>query len=151
MFRGITTINMDAKGRFALPTRYRDRVAEMCANQLVVTIDTQERCLLIYPLPEWEVIEKKLDELPGHNPAVRRIQRMLIGHATDVEVDGQGRVLLSQELREYAGLEKKVVLMGQGRKFELWDEAAWKAKQASYLEAAEDGQLSEELLNSLPL
>ncbi|RMF14346.1 MAG: transcriptional regulator MraZ [Gammaproteobacteria bacterium] len=150
MFRGITKVNMDAKGRFALPTRYRDRIAETCENRLVITVDTEDRCLLIYPLSEWVLIEQDLEKLPRNHPAVKRILRLVRGFASDVEMDAQGRVLVSQELREYAGLGKKLVLMGQGKKFELWDEAAWKAKEAAYLEG-EDAELPEDLLNSLPL
>lgn len=91
MFRGVNKINLDAKGRMALPARYRDQIADCCENQLVVTIDTETRCLLLYPLPEWETIEKKIESLPSFNPAARRIQRLLIGHATDLELDASGR------------------------------------------------------------
>ncbi len=108
-----------------LPARYRDRLAEICHSQLVVTIDTDQPCLLIYPLTEWEIVEEKINALPGFNKVVRKIQRKLIGYATDIEVDASGRVLLSAPLRNYAKLEKKVVLIGQGNKFELWDEQLW--------------------------
>ena len=124
-FRGVSNLSLDAKGRIVLPARYRERLAEICASQLVVTIDTDQPCLLIYPLPEWEEIETKIESLPSFNPTTRRIQRLLIGHATEVEVDGNGRMLLSNPLREYAQLGKKVVLIGQGKKFELWDEEVW--------------------------
>ena len=122
MFRGVTNINLDAKGRMAMPTRYRERLAEHCAGQMVVTIDTEEHCLLIYPIDEWEVIQRKIEALPSFNPAARRIQRLLIGHATDIDIDGSGRLLLTQPLRDYAQLDKKAVLLGQGKKFELWSE-----------------------------
>jgi MraZ protein len=108
-----------------LPARYRERLAEICSGQLVVTIDTDNPCLLIYPLPEWEVVEEKVNALPGFNKKARLIQRKLIGYATDIDVDGSGRMLLSAPLRNYAQLEKRVVLIGQGNKFELWDEQAW--------------------------
>ncbi len=101
---------------------------------MVVTIDTDQPCLLIYPLPEWEQIEAKIEALPSFNPTTRRIQRLLIGHATEVEVDGNGRMLLSNPLREYAQLGKKVVLIGQGKKFELWDEEVWSQKIQSWLD-----------------
>lgn len=146
MFRGVNSINLDSKGRMAVPTRYRDRLAERCAGQMVVTIDTEERCLLIYPLPEWEDIQRKIEALPSFNPAARRIQRLLIGHATDIELDGSGRLLLTQPLREYAGLDKKAVLLGQGNKFELWSEACWTERRESYLgEVAGLGQLPDEM------
>lgn len=130
---------MDAKGRIVLPARYRERLAETCASQMVVTIDTDQPCLLIYPLPEWEEIEAKIEALPSFNPTTRRIQRLLIGHATEVEVDGNGRMLVSNPLREYAQLGKKVVLIGQGKKFELWDEEVWSKHIKIWLEdGAED-------------
>ena len=127
-------MSLDAKGRIVLPARYRERLPEICAGQLVVTIDTDQPCLLIYPLPEWESIEEKIEALPSFNPTTRRIQRLLIGHATEVEVDANGRVLLPPPLRDYARLGKKVVLIGQGKKFELWDEALWNERLDSWLD-----------------
>jgi len=138
MFRGINAINLDTKGRFAVPTKYRDRLQQDCLGRLVLTIDTEANCLLLYPLPEWEVIEAKLQKLPSFNPAARRVQRLLIGHATDVELDSNGRLLVAPMLREYANLSKKVVLIGQGNKFEIWDEDNWNAGRDSLL--AESGQ-----------
>ena len=134
MFRGINGLNLDAKGRMVMPTRYRERFQKESKNVVVLTIDTEEKCLLVYPLPEWEEIESKLALLPSFNPAARRIQRLLIGHATDVEMDGQGRILLPPLLREYAGLDKHAVLVGQGKKFELWDEAHWNSRRQEWLE-----------------
>ncbi len=132
-FRGVSNLNLDAKGRIVLPARYRERLAAICDSQLVVTIDTDQPCLLIYPLGEWELIEEKIEALPSFNPTTRRIQRLLIGHATEVEVDANGRMLLSNPLREYAQLGKKVVLIGQGKKFELWDEGLWNERMQSWL------------------
>lgn len=124
MFRGVNTLNLDAKGRMAIPTRFRERLQSCCASQLVITVDT-DHCLLIYPLPEWQDIERKLVKLPSLDKAARRFQRMLIGNATEVEMDLQGRILVPQPLRSYAGLDKHAVLIGQGNKFELWDESRW--------------------------
>ncbi|MDJ0832047.1 MAG: division/cell wall cluster transcriptional repressor MraZ [Gammaproteobacteria bacterium] len=124
-FRGASNLSLDAKGRMVLPARYRERLAEISNSQLVVTIDTDQPCLLLYPLNEWEIVEDKINALPGFNKVVRKIQRKLIGYATDIEVDANGRILLSGPLRTYAKLEKKVVLIGQGNKFELWDEQLW--------------------------
>jgi MraZ protein len=147
MFRGVNKINLDAKGRMALPARYRDQIADCCENQLVATIDTETRCLLLYPLPDWEAIEKKIDALPSFNPAARRIQRLLIGHATDIELDSSGRLLLPQPLREYAQMDKKLVLLGQGRKFEIWGEEQWNSARDLYLaENDEAVALPEDLL-----
>ncbi|HJN50039.1 MAG: division/cell wall cluster transcriptional repressor MraZ [Pseudomonadales bacterium] len=145
MFRGVSAINLDAKGRLAIPTRYRDRLAEHCDGQIVVTIDTDERCLLIYPLPQWEDIERKVEALPSFNPAARRVQRLLIGHATDIVMDGSGRILLPIPLREYARLEKKVVMLGQGGKLELWSEAYWLERRESWLEDQAELEIPAEL------
>lgn len=120
-----------------MPTRYRERLHLTGSNintTVVLTIDTEERCLLLYPLPEWEAIEQILANLPSFNPAARRIQRLLIGHATDVEMDGQGRILLPPLLRDYAGLTKKAVMVGQGKKFEIWDEVHWDRSRQRWLE-----------------
>ena len=94
-------------------------------------------------MPEWEEIERKLAKLPSFNPAARRIQRLLMGHATDVEMDGQGRILLPPLLRDYAGVTKRMVMVGQGKKFELWDEAHWESCRAQWLE--EESQVADEL------
>jgi len=146
MFRGLHTINLDAKGRLAIPTKYREPLAELCGAHLVATIDTEERCLLIYPVNEWEIIQEKIEKLPTFNPAARRIQRLLIGHATDLELDGSGRVLLPQPLREYAGLEKESVLVGQGKKLELWSKAQWESRRDDYLDmVSQPDQLPDEL------
>lgn len=144
MFRGINGLKIDAKGRIVMPSRYRERLLLDSHGTIVLTIDTEEQCLLLYPNPEWEKIEQKLAALPSFNPAARRIQRLLIGHATDVEMDGQGRVLLPPLLRDYAGLRKRAVLVGQGKKFELWDEAHWEEKRQQWL--AEESQVTDDAL-----
>lgn len=134
MFRGINYINVDEKSRMILPSRYRDPLRLYAANQLVVTIDTQERCLLLYPLPDWEEIQEKIQALPSFNRTTRRIQRLLIGHAIDLSIDGQGRILLPQALKDYANITKKIILVGQGKKFEIWDEEHWLKQRDSWLQ-----------------
>lgn len=129
MFRGINAITVDTKGRMAMPVRYRDSLE----TSLVVTIDTEETCLLLYPALEWQRIETSLQKLPSFNAQARRIQRLLIGHATDIEMDGQGRILLPLELRQYAQLQKQAFLVGQGNKFEIWDEERWQNKRDEWL------------------
>jgi MraZ protein len=133
MFRGISTINLDTKGRMAIPSRYRLQIEKEANSQLIVTIDTQNRCLLLYPLPEWELIERKIEALPSFNPTARRIQRLLIGHATEVELDSNARILLPPLLREYAVIDKRVMLVGQGKKFEIWDEGQWQGGRDEWL------------------
>lgn|SRR3990167_10080013 len=147
MFRGLSAVNLDAKGRLAIPTRFRDRLTEQGINQVVVTIDTESPCLLLYPLPEWEVIEQKLESLPSFNAATRRIQRLLMGHATDLELDANGRILLPQLLREHALLTKTVMLVGQGRKIEIWNDATWCDSRAQWL--SEEAQAKTDLPSEL--
>ena len=125
----------------AMPAKHRERLLSQCEGQLVATIDTQNPCVLIYPLPAWEQLEQEIQELPALNPAVRRFQRLIIGHATDLEFDSAGRVLLPQPLRNYAGLDKKVVLVGQGKKLELWSEDNWNAECDKALADANSGEL----------
>jgi MraZ protein len=133
VFRGVTSLNLDAKGRIAIPTRYRDRLVESCASELVITVD-KDRCLLIYPKPTWLDIEEKLRSLPSFDEAARNLQRLYIGNAHEIDMDGQGRILLPQELRKFANLEKKIALVGQINKFELWDEETWNARQDAWLQ-----------------
>ncbi len=128
----------------AIPTRYRERLAARCDGQLVATVD-RDYCLLIYPYPDWEEIERKLVRLPSLNKQARRLQRLMVGYATEVDIDGHGRILLSRELREFAGLERQAMLIGQGNKFELWDEERWNEKRDSWLGADDSVDLPAEL------
>lgn len=139
MFRGINHLNLDAKGRVAMPAKYRERLQDLCAGNLVLTIDpansAREPCLLLYPLPEWELIQTKIESLSSFNPASRKVQRLLIGHAEDLLMDSSGRILLPVALREFAHMDKKIVLIGQGKRFELWSEATWQTARESWLAA----------------
>jgi MraZ protein len=138
---------MDVKGRVAFPARYREKLCGEDQQPIIITIDTQSRCLLVYPLSKWEVIEQEIQDLPSLNPAVRRFQRLLIGYASELQFDASGRILLPQSLRDYASLQKKLVLVGQGKKMELWDEASWLTERDKWLEESiEDAELPEELL-----
>lgn len=119
-----------------MPTRYREQISELAQGKLVVTVD-RDQCLLIYPLPEWEQIERKLMGLPSLNATARRLQRLMVGHATDLPLDGHGRVLLPLELREFAKLGRYGMLIGQGNRFELWDEARWNERRDAWLANAD--------------
>jgi MraZ protein len=136
MFRGATKVTLDAKGRMVIPTRYRAALAQSAQGKLIVTVD-RDQCLLLYPLPEWELIERKLMGLPSLHPQARKLQRLMVGHATDVELDGHGRVLVPPELRDFAGLGQYGMLIGQGNRFELWDETRWNGRREMWL-AADD-------------
>ncbi|MBL79008.1 MAG: cell division/cell wall cluster transcriptional repressor MraZ [Nitrosomonadaceae bacterium] len=124
MFRGITQLNLDNKGRLAIPTKYRESLIAFCEGHLVITADPA-KCLLVYPQPAWEPIEQKLNGLSSFNPETRSLQRLLVGNASDVEMDASGRILVPPPLRHFAGLIKNVVLVGQGAKLELWEEEKW--------------------------
>ena len=133
MFRGGGNVNLDAKGRLALPTRYRGPIMERFDGHLVLTVH-YDGCLLLYPQPEWQDIERKLIRLPNQDPRTRAMQRMLIGHATEVDMDGHGRILIAPRLREFAKLDKRVSLTGVGNKFEIWDEEVWDQKCNAWME-----------------
>ena len=124
MFKGISNLSIDVKGRASMPQRYRSDFSSKNKSKLVITAD-KDKCLLIYTQTNWSVIEKKLSNLPSYNKEARFIQRLLIGYATESEIDSQGRFLIPTPLREYAGIQKKIVLLGQGSKFELWSENTW--------------------------
>lgn len=150
VFRGATKVTLDAKGRMVMPTRYRDRLLERCEGRLVITVD-RDQCLLLYPLPDWEEIERKLMRLPTLNEHARRLQRLMVGHASDVELDGHGRVLLPPKLREFARLDRNAILIGQGTRFELWDEQRWDERRDEWLNAEPSAELLPPELGSLSL
>ena len=105
MFRGAQTVNLDSKGRIAIPTRYRPEILEQNQGQMVCTVDIRQPCLLLYPLKEWEIVEQKLLSLSNFDPKQRSLQRVMLGYATECEIDNAGRILLSNPLRQHAKLE----------------------------------------------
>ena len=147
MFRGFTTLSVDNKGRLAVPSRYRDRLQLMSEGELVLTLNPLDRSLWLYPLSEWELIESKLAELSDFDKQSRRAKQMMRGYASDCRLDSQGRILLSQELREYATINKQAVILGQGNKFEIWDEKSWREQRDQWLKEVdtEDSEPSERL------
>ncbi len=136
MFRGANKLTLDIKGRMVMPTRYRERLQERCGGKLVVTVD-KDQCLLVYPMPDWEEIERKLMKLPSFNDRARRLQRLMVGYATELDLDAQGRVLLPSNLREFASLTRDAILIGQGLRFELWDEEKWNQRRDEWLASEE--------------
>ena len=146
MFRGAHPVTLDAKGRLAMPTRFREQIVARSQGRLTATIDLTDRCLLIYAQPDWEVIEQKLVNLPAMNSSARRAQRLMLGHASEIELDANGRALIASNLREYAGITRDAVLVGQGVRFELWDEKHWNESREQWLKAdASDEPLPPEL------
>lgn len=147
MFLGVNTLNLDAKGRLAIPAKHRESLAEMAASRVVVTINPREHCLWLYPENEWRDIARKVSRLPTLKRQNQLLQRLLLGHASELEMDSQGRILLATELREYAGMDKRVAIVGQGHKFEIWSEASWTENRESWMAEANqtDSELSEGL------
>jgi len=152
MFRGISNLNIDTKGRLAMPSRYRDAFISGSAGKAVVTVDHTDRCLLVYPMQQWLKVEQTLMSLPNMDTRVRNMQRLIMGHAAEVELDAQGRFLVAAPLREYAGLEKKSVLVGLANKFELWDADTWfSARDAWITEAQNDSAGAGDVLSQVSI
>lgn len=128
MFQGAAALNLDAKGRMAVPARHRDALQALGEGRLVLTAHPH-RCLLLYPAPAWEPIRAKILSAPSLEAQSAMLRRLLVGFAVDSEMDAAGRLLVTPELRQYAGLEKQVWLVGQGSHFEIWSDAGWKAQQ----------------------
>jgi len=138
---------MDSKGRIAIPARYREEIMGRSGGNLVLTVNnTRERCLWLFTLDEWEKAEQKLVALSSFDKEAQFLKRLLIGYASDCELDASGRIRIAAPLIEFAGLEKGVLLVGQGNKFELWDDVQWRAKYEEWLAGpAEDAPISEHL------
>jgi len=151
VFRGSNEINMDTKGRMAIPARYRDALMSEFDGSLVATISITDTCLFIYPRPEWEEMEVKIARMSTFNKDTRRLQHLLIGNARDLDLDGSGRVLIPQELREYAKLDKKVTLVGQSHRLELWDTESWNSNRKAWLDEVASGLDIPEDIQSLSL
>jgi MraZ protein len=125
MFRGASSLSLDAKGRLAVPARHRDALQSQASGQLVLTAHPH-RCLLLYPAPAWEPIQAKLMSLSSFDKRSSALQRLLVGYAEDIVIDAAGRLLVSPVLREFAGLDKQAMLVGQGSHFEIWNLQAWR-------------------------
>jgi MraZ protein len=138
VFRGVTHLALDNKGRLAIPAKHRHALADDGEPKLVLTADPSH-CVLVYPLSQWEPIQARLIALSSFNERIRQLQRLLVGHADDVELDSAGRILVPPALRQYASLDKHVVLVGQGNKFELWDESRWTEQTAQAIGLPADG------------
>lgn len=145
MYFGETAINLDAKGRLAIPMRYRKAIQEQCNGRLVLTYSAFDSgALYLYPEQEWERVRDEVTGLSTFNPGHRSLQRKLVGSASAVEPDGNGRIQLPQTLRQVAGLEKRVVLLGMGSRFEIWNETMLNQKRIEE-ERSLDEAASEEI------
>ena len=152
MFRGSDPINMDAKGRMAIPTRYRALLSEICQGELVISIDMKSTCLTLSPLPEWKNFEAKVAALPALDDLGEMLSRFVIGQAKDIQLDANGRILIPSELREYAEIDKKLILVGRTQRLEIWAEDNWNAEREKSQQNYRDmlgnkGNMSEALKN----
>lgn len=139
MLLGVHTLNLDAKGRMAIPATHRESLVETCASRLVATINpsSTDRCLWLYPENEWLDVAAKLAALPAVDKRAQAYKRLILGHASPQELDAQGRIRVTPELRDYAGLGKKVVISGQVNKFEVWDLEVWGGNRERWIETFE--------------
>lgn len=130
MFQGASSLNLDGKGRLSVPTRHREVLLATAGGQLTITRHPHG-CLMVFPRPEWEKFRDRIAQLPM---SAQWWKRIFLGNAFDVDMDGTGRVLISPELRQAAGLTREVMLLGMGVHFELWDKATYEAKEAEAME-----------------
>jgi MraZ protein len=149
-FRGLQAATFDDKGRLAIPKRFRDALQQVCKGEVVLTIDVHDTCLLMYPFPDWQTIEAKLMAMPNMDPATRRVQRLLLGHAVDMSLDSAGRILVPELLREHAQMGRDVMLVGQGNKIEFWAADVWQSQRLQWIESTRE-QLSTESIVTSPL
>ncbi len=145
MFRGVHSLIIDAKGRMKIPTRHQTHIEQICSGQLVLSIHPDDPCLLLYPLTDWQLLEEKISALPSLNIHTKRLKRKLIGHATDCELDKTARILIPSTLRDYAKIDKKIILSGQGHNFELWDENSWNEQLNNLDQLSKSEQIPTEL------
>ncbi|MDN5938597.1 MAG: division/cell wall cluster transcriptional repressor MraZ [Salinisphaera sp.] len=153
MFRGSNPVTVDAKGRISIPSAYRQSIQDACGGRMVIA-PHWDKCLLIFPQSKFQEFEQALFGRGGLNNQVRKIQRLFVGGARDVEMDRQSRLLLPPKLREFSDIESHAVLMGLGNAFELWSEARWQAANDASCEQlaaqAAAGELPD-VLQDLPL
>jgi MraZ protein len=125
MFTGRTALSLDAKGRLAIPARHREKLIVSCGGRVVLTQYPFDPCLALYSEPEWETIATQVAGLSDSEPAVRKLKRLFLGQAVEMELDSSGRILVPPELRALINLDRKAMLVGVMRRFEIWEESAW--------------------------
>lgn len=127
MFRGSSNHTIDPKGRIIIPARFRDRIKSNGGNGIMVTV--MDKCLFAFPFDAWYEIEDRIMSLPTTNTYMRRFRRVFIGEAAECKCDKQDRILIPPTLREYAKLEKEIVLVGALKHFEIWSKELWNAEK----------------------
>jgi MraZ protein len=131
VFQGASALNLDAKGRMTIPAKHRDALSVQCEGRITLT-KHPHGCLLLFPRPVWETHREQIASWPM---SARAWQRIFLGNASDVEMDGAGRILISPELRSAAELSRDVMVLGMGSHFEIWDAAKLAQNEAQALEA----------------
>jgi len=143
MYRGATILSLDGKSRFAVPTKYREHLL-IESNGAVVITAHPHGCLLLYPKEAWTPIQSKIMQLSSFDKKSSGLQRLLVGYAEDNIVDGAGRLLISQALRDFAGIQKTIMFIGQGTHFEIWNQELWN-QEINKISVNEDDDLPDEL------
>ncbi len=143
MFRGRYEHTMTDKGRISVPARFREVLGEKYGEESLI-ITNFDRCLIVYPLKEWNEIERRAAELPQFKQEVISFLRHLIGNADDCPIDGQGRILIPQSLRNHAQIKRDVVMIGMLTKFEIWAKELWDEEESK--KAYEEFNRSREIL-----
>jgi MraZ protein len=143
MYRGATILSLDGKSRFAVPTKYREHLLIESNGAMVLTAHPHG-CLLLYPKEAWTPIQSKIMQLSSFDKKSSGLQRLLVGYAEDNIVDGAGRLLISQALRDFAGIQKTIMFVGQGTHFEIWNQEIWN-QEINNISTNEDDDLPEEL------
>lgn len=147
MFKGIHNLTIDAKGRMKMPMKYQKQNQEESGlTSVVLSIHPDDNCLVLYVADAWNELEKKIDALPSLNVFTKRLKRKLIGHATELEVDSNNRLLIPAPLRDYAKMDKKIILSGQGNNFEIWDELSWRQELEKLDELTAQEEMPEALI-----
>lgn len=123
MFRGRFEHSLDTKGRVSIPSKFREILSTNFDERLIIT--NFDNCLWAYPCAEWQIIEDRVAALPQFKPEVKALQRVFISAATECPIDKQGRILIPQTLRDYAGITKDLVFVGMTKRIELWSIERW--------------------------
>ena len=143
MYRGATILSLDGKSRFAVPTKYREHLL-IESNGAVVITAHPHGCLLLYPKEAWTPIQSKIMQLSSFDKKSSGLQRLLVGYAEDNIVDGAGRLLISQALRDFADIQKTIMFVGQGTHFEIWNQELWN-QEISKINVNDNDGLPDEL------
>ncbi len=142
---GLHMVALDAKGRLAIPSRYRDMLDQHCQGKMVITMQHHGQSLMLYPENEFNEVARTVSKLSDFDAVEANMKYLILGHASYVEIDSSGRVLVPPLLRELVGIDKKVALVGQNNKLELWNETTWLEKQKTLYTTRYADSVSEKL------